>query len=65
MPQEATGFEHTYPNIARWVQSYGWIEMGDDGQSPSDTVGEPSSWFLLAFIKILESSAYNEHLMGQ
>ena len=35
MPQGATGFEHTYPNIARWVQSYGWIEIGDDGQSPS------------------------------
>jgi len=35
MSQGATSFEHTYPNIARWVQSYGWIEMGDDGQSPS------------------------------
>ena len=35
MPQGATGFEHTYPSIARWVQSYGWIEMGDDGQSSS------------------------------
>ena len=35
MPQGATGSEHMYPNIARWVQSYGWIEIGDDGQSPS------------------------------
>ena len=35
MPQGASSFEHMYPNIARWVQSYGWIEMGDDGQSPS------------------------------
>jgi hypothetical protein len=35
MPQETTGFEHTYPHIARWVQSYGWIEIGVDGQSPS------------------------------
>jgi hypothetical protein len=35
MPQGASGFEQMYPNIARWVQSYGWIEMGDDGQSPS------------------------------
>ena len=35
MPQGATGFEQMYPNIARWVQSYGWIEIGDDGQSPS------------------------------
>jgi hypothetical protein len=35
MPQGATGFEHMYPNITRWVQSYGWIEIGDDGQSPS------------------------------
>ena len=35
MPQGATGFEQMYPNIARWVQCYGWIEIGDDGQSPS------------------------------
>ncbi len=35
MPQGATGFEQTYPNIARWVQSYGWIEIGDDGESSS------------------------------
>jgi hypothetical protein len=35
MPQGASGFEQMYPHIARWVQSYGWIEIGDDGQSPS------------------------------
>ncbi len=35
MPGGASGFEQTYPNIARWVQSYGWIEIGNDGQSPS------------------------------
>ena len=35
MPQGATGFEHTYPHIARWVQSYGWIEMGADHYSRS------------------------------
>lgn len=34
-PKRPTGFEQLYPNIARWVQSYGWIEIGDDGQSPS------------------------------
>jgi hypothetical protein len=33
MPQGATGFEQMYPNIARWVQSYGWIEMGADHYS--------------------------------
>ena len=35
MPQGATGFEHMYPNITRWVQSYGWIEMGADYYSRS------------------------------
>jgi hypothetical protein len=36
MPQrgkKSTGFEQIYPNIAKWVNSYGWIEIGDDGQS--------------------------------
>ena len=28
MPVRATGFAHLYPNITRWVQSYGWIEIG-------------------------------------
>jgi len=34
MPQrgkKSTGFEQMYPNIAKWVNSYGWIEIGDDG----------------------------------
>ncbi len=31
----ASGFEHMYPNISEWVKSYGWIEIGDDGQSSS------------------------------
>ena len=35
MPQGVTGFERTYPHIARWVQSYGWIEMGADHYSRS------------------------------
>jgi hypothetical protein len=35
MPQGASGFEQMYPNIARWVQSYGWIEMGADHYSRS------------------------------
>ena len=35
MPQGATGFEQMYPHIARWVQSSGWMEMGDDGESSS------------------------------
>ena len=35
MPQGATSFEQMYPNIARWVQSYGWIEMGADHYSHS------------------------------
>jgi hypothetical protein len=38
MPQrgkKSTGFEQIYPNIAEWVNSYGWIEIGDDGQSGS------------------------------
>ena len=34
-PERPTGFEHMYPNIARWVQSYGWIEIGGDLYSQS------------------------------
>jgi len=34
-PKKPTGFEQMYPNIARWVTSYGWIEIGNDGQSSS------------------------------
>lgn len=28
-------FETTYPTIAQWVQSYGWIEVGQDDHSRS------------------------------
>ncbi len=35
MPQTPNGFEQLYPNISEWVSSYGWIEIGDDGQSSS------------------------------
>ncbi len=31
----AQGFESTYPTIARWVQEYGWIEIGQDDMSQS------------------------------
>jgi len=27
--------EETYPNIARWVEVYGWIEIGQDDYSTS------------------------------
>ena len=27
--------EEVYPNIARWVTSYGWIEIGQDDYSSS------------------------------
>lgn len=26
-------FEETYPSIADWVLAWGWIEIGDDGES--------------------------------
>jgi hypothetical protein len=35
MSEKPTRFEQMYPNIAEWVNSYGWIEIGDDGQSSS------------------------------
>jgi len=28
-------FEEAYPNIARWVTTYGWIEIGQDDYSRS------------------------------
>jgi hypothetical protein len=28
-------FEQTYPNITRWVEAYGWIEIGQDEYSDS------------------------------
>ena len=35
MPKRPSGFEQIYPNIARWVTSYGWIEIGSDLYSSS------------------------------
>jgi len=31
----ATPFETAYPNVTRWVKSYGWIEIGQDHYSRS------------------------------
>ena len=31
----AQSLDTTYPTIARWVQEYGWIEMGNDDMSRS------------------------------
>jgi hypothetical protein len=28
-------FEEIYPNIARWVTTYGWIEIGQDDYNSS------------------------------
>lgn len=28
-------FERTYPHIAEWVKTQGWIELGSDGMSDS------------------------------
>jgi hypothetical protein len=30
-----TNFSSTYPNIAAWTESYGWIEIGQDDYSKS------------------------------
>ena len=30
-----TNFSSTYPNIAKWTDSYGWIEIGQDDYSKS------------------------------
>jgi len=30
-----TNFLSTYPNIAAWTESYGWIEIGQDNFSQS------------------------------
>jgi hypothetical protein len=37
-----TNFSSIYPNIASWTASYGWIEIGQDENSP-------------AFIRVLDS----------
>ena len=31
----ATSFEELYPNLAYWVESFGWIELGQDNYSRS------------------------------
>lgn len=31
----SNSFEASYPAIAEWVDSYGWIEIGNDGNSDS------------------------------
>jgi hypothetical protein len=31
----ATSFAELYPNLAYWVESFGWIEMGQDDYSQS------------------------------
>ena len=31
----ASSFEESYPNIAYWVRSHGWIELGRDDYRPS------------------------------
>jgi hypothetical protein len=31
----ASSFEKSYPNIARWVKSHGWIELGRDSYRSS------------------------------
>jgi hypothetical protein len=28
-------FAELYPNVARWVRGYGWIELGDDLPGPA------------------------------
>ena len=33
-----TTFEQTYPTIAEWVQSHGWIEIGRNDGSNDSTV---------------------------
>ena len=42
MNNKSTSFEDAYPNIAQWVESYGWLEIGQDDSSPS-------------FIKVLDA----------
>ena len=35
MANKSTPFEDTYPNITQWVESYGWLEIGQDEESSS------------------------------
>jgi hypothetical protein len=48
MPQKSTPFEDAFPNITQWVESYGWLEIGLDGSSPS-------------FIKVLDEGGMVWH----
>ena len=31
----STPFAEAFPHLARWVETHGWIEVGNDGMSPS------------------------------
>ncbi len=35
MPKKSTPFEDAYPSITQWVESYGWLEIGQDENSTS------------------------------
>jgi hypothetical protein len=40
----AQNLDATYPTVARWVQEYGWIEIGQDEFSRS------LSWYLMKVV---------------
>jgi hypothetical protein len=42
-----TNFSSTYPNIAAWTESYGWIEIGQDDDSQSFIVSWRRLWYVL------------------
>ena len=33
MPEDKATIEEAFPNVAKWVQGYGWIEIGEQEQS--------------------------------
>ena len=35
MSKHPTPFAEAYPNLAKWIAVQGWIEVGNDGMSPS------------------------------
>ncbi len=35
MKERACSFEAKYPHTARWVEAFGWVEIGFDGMSSS------------------------------
>jgi hypothetical protein len=37
LSREPQAFETAYPNLARWVDAYGWLEIGADEYSTSLT----------------------------